>query len=398
MTSRIRSVNCIVPPHMLQEIAEKGSATQQQMATKTQTTSDQTRRDRAAVLGEVAALAAQPAVTGKQRTVYDAQTGTVLPGIQVRVEGDSPTSDDAVNEAYDGSGETYDLFRDVYDRESIDDRGMRLDSTVHFEQGYDNAFWNGRQMVYGDGDEDIPEADRLFNRFTIAIDIIGHELTHGVTEFEARLVYRDQSGALNESLSDVFGSLVKQRKLGHTAQQADWIIGAGLFTSNVNGQGIRSMSTPGTAYDDPVLGKDPQPGHMNDFKNVDYDNGGVHINSGIPNHAFYIVANEIGGHAWEKAGNIWYVALRDRLRAKSDFQDAANMTYAVARQLFGAGSLEQQAVRKGWSDVGINVVEEREDDGGGSPPKRGGGCLLAVPALLLGAVALQGARSSRRRQ
>ena len=158
------------------------------------------------------------------------------------------------------------------------------------------------------------------------------------------------------------------------------------------------MSTPGTAYDDPVLGKDPQPGHMNDFKNVDYDNGGVHINSGIPNHAFYIVANEIGGHAWEKAGNIWYVALRDRLRAKSDFQDAANMTYAVARQLFGAGSLEQQAVRKGWSDVGINVVEEREDDGGGSPPKRGGGCLLAVPALLLGAVALQGARSSRRRQ
>ena len=397
MASRTRSVNCIVPPHMLQEIAEKGSATQQQMATKTLTTSDQTRRERAAVLGEMAALAAQPAAAGKQRTVYDAQTGTVLPGLQVRGEGDSPTGDDAVNEAYDGSGETYDLFRDVYDRESIDDRGMRLDSTVHYEQGYDNAFWNGSQMVYGDGDEDIPEVDRLFNRFTIAIDIIGHELTHGVTEFEARLVYRDQSGALNESLSDVFGSLVKQRSLGHTAQQADWIIGAGLFTSNVNGQGIRSMSAPGTAYDDPVLGKDPQPGHMNDFKNIDYDNGGVHINSGIPNHAFYIVANEIGGHAWEKAGNIWYVALRDRLRAKSDFQDAANMTYAVARQLFGAGSLEQQAVRKGWSEVGINVVEEREDDGGGSPPRRGG-CLMAVPALLLGAVALQGARSSRRRR
>jgi Zn-dependent metalloprotease len=346
----------------------------------------------------MAALAAQPAVAGKQRTVYDAQTGTVLPGIQVRDEGDPPTGDDAVNEAYDGSGATYDLFRDVYERESIDDRGMRLDSTVHYEQGYDNAFWNGSQMVYGDGDEDIPEADRLFNRFTIAKDIIGHELTHGVTEFEARLVYRDQSGALNESLSDVFGSLVKQRSLGHTAQQAGWIIGAGLFTPNVNGQGIRSMSAPGTAYDDPVLGKDPQPGHMSDFKNVDYDNGGVHINSGIPNHAFYIVANEIGGHAWERAGNIWYVALRDRLRAKSDFQDAANMTYAVARQLFGAGSLEQQAVLKGWSEAGINVVEEREDDGGGSPPRRGGGCLLAIPALLLVAVALQGARSSRRRR
>ena len=399
MISRYRRANCIVPPHMLQEIADKGSATQQQMAAKTITASDQTRRERAAVLGEMAALAAQPAVAGKQRTVYDAQTGTDLPGNQVRGEGDPPTSDDAVNEAYDGSGVTYDLYRDVYERESIDDRGMRLDSTVHYEQGYDNAFWNGRQMVYGDGDEDVPEADRLFNRFTVAIDIIGHELTHGVTEFEARLVYRDQPGALNESLSDVFGSLVKQRSQGHTAQQADWIIGAGLFTQNVNGKGIRSMSAPGTAYDDPVLGKDPQPGHMSDFKNVDYDNGGVHINSGIPNRAFYIAASEIGGYAWEKAGRIWYVALRDRLRAKSDFQDAANITYAVASQLFGAGSLEHQAVRKGWSEVGINVVEEREedDDGGERPPpgKKKAGCLVA-PALILGYVAWRGARSRSR--
>ena len=138
---------------------------------------------------------------------------------------------------------------------------------------------------------------------------------------------------------------------------------------------------------------------MSDFKNVDYDNGGVHINSGIPNRAFYIVASEIGGYAWEKAGRIWYVALRDRLRAKSDFQDAANITYAVASQLFGAGSLEHQAVRKGWSEVGINVVEEREedDDGGERPPpgKKKAGCLVA-PALILGYVAWRGARSRSR--
>src|SRR4030042_508193 len=130
-------------------------------------------------------------------------------------------------------------------------------------------------MVYGDGDENLPESERLFNRFTIAIDVIGHELTHGITQYEARLIYWEQPGALNESFSDVFGSLVKQRTLNQTAEQADWLIGAGLFTSNVNGQGIRSMKAPGTAYDDPVLGKDPQPSHMNDFQNIAYDNGGV---------------------------------------------------------------------------------------------------------------------------
>jgi len=286
----------------------------------------------------------------------------------VRAEGDAPTGDPAVDEAYDGSGVTYDLYREVYGRNSIDGNGLRLDSTVHYQKGYDNAFWNGQQMVYGDGDEDLPEPDRLFNRFTIAIDIISHELTHGVTQYEARLIYWDQPGALNESFSDVFGSLVKQRKLGQAANEADWIIGQGLFTSNVNGQGIRSMKAPGTAYDDPVLGKDPQPAHMKDYKNVSYDNGGVHINSGIPNHAFYVAAMEIGGNAWEKAGQIWYVTLRDKLKDRSDFQAAANLTYQTAAQLFGAGSVEQQAVRKGWFEVGITVE-------GTEAPK---GCLPTV--------------------
>src|SRR5690606_25342549 len=125
------------------------------------------------------------------------------------------------------------------------------------------------------GDEDLPESQRLFNRFTIAADIIGHELAHGVTQHTANLIYQGQSGALNESMSDVFGSLVKQRLLGHTAAEADWLIGEGLFTSNVNGTGIRSMKEPGTAYDDPVLGKDPQPGHMNNYVQTPSDNGGV---------------------------------------------------------------------------------------------------------------------------
>lgn len=354
---------------MLQEIAERGSQSQQQLALRTLSLSAQLRAQRQAMT-EFITLAARAQAAAKERIIYDAEHGSTLPGRRVRGEGDPPSSDPAVNEAYDGSGATYDLYKEVYERNSIDDNGLRLDSTVHYRQGYDNAFWDGQQMVYGDGDEDLPEADRLFNRFTIAIDIIGHELTHGVTQYEARLIYWSQPGALNESFSDVFGSLVKQRALNQTTAEADWIIGQGLFTANVNGQGIRSMKAPGTAYDDPVLGKDPQPAHMKDYKNVAQDNGGVHINSGIPNHAFYVTARELGGYAWEKAGRIWYVTLRDKLKDQSNFQEAASLTFQAAGELFGSGSLEQQAVRTGWAEVGLDVT-----GGGDGQPT---GCLQSL--------------------
>lgn len=367
-------MNCIVPPHMLEAIAEKGTPAQRDMAVQTLVASAELRGRRLALSDYLAAAIRQAAPGGKTRLVYDAKNGISLPGTLVRQEGDAPSADAAVNEAYDGSGATYDLFKEVYNRDSIDANGMQLKSTVHYRKGYDNAFWNGEQMVYGDGDEDLPPEDRLFNRFTISIDIIGHELTHGVTQFEAKLVYSYQPGALNESMSDVFGSLVKQRVRNQTAAEADWIIGEGLFTPNVNGVGIRSMKEPGSAYNDPVLGKDPQPGHMKDYVNTTSDNGGVHINSGIPNRAFYIAAMEIGGYAWEKAGQIWYVTLRDKLTANSQFQDCANLTYLTAGELFGHGSLEQLAVKKGWADVGISVDTGTPPP---PPPEPGGGCLEA---------------------
>ncbi|PWH17631.1 MAG: peptidase M4 family protein [Anaerolineae bacterium] len=359
---------------MLKEIIRNGSEEQRVFALQTLQISAQFRGQRQAVrdLAGVLSLAVAP---GKQRIIYDAQNGSQLPGVVVRREGDPPVTDPAVNEAYDGSGLTYDLFYEFYGRNSIDGRGLRLDSTVHYMKGYDNAFWNGQQMVYGDGDEDLPPAQRLFNRFTVAIDIIGHELTHGVTEYEAKLAYYGQSGALNESMSDVFGSLVKQYQRRQTAAEADWVIGQGLFTSNVNGIGIRSMKAPGTAYDDPLLGKDPQPGHIKDYVNTVEDNGGVHINSGIPNHAFYVTALEIGGYAWEKAGNIWYLALRDKLTSSSNFQQAADLTYAVAGQLYGVHSLEQQAVKKGWAEVGLVAGSGTTPE----PPAPGNdGCLTAL--------------------
>ncbi len=381
-------IQCIVPPHILREIAEKGTTRQQEWAKRTLLSSEQFRGQRLA-MAETTKLVARVSATTKERVVYDAKSGTTLPGERARGEGDPATDDPAVNEAYEGSGDTYDMYQQVYGRHSLDDENMQLASTVHYRQGYDNAFWNGEQMVYGDGDEDLPENERLFNRFTKSLDVIGHELTHGIIQFAAGLVYRDQPGALNEHFADVFGSLVKQWKRNETAEEADWLIGAELLTEHVNGDALRSMKAPGKAYHDPVLGDDPQPAHMDNFQDVDYDHGGVHINSGIPNHAFYVVALTIGGPVWERAGKIWYRTLMDRrLTARSSFQVAADLTHVIAGEEFGSGSREQQAVRAGWSTVGIQMTgkdtegeprkdEEKEKDKG--PGKKG--CLVALATL-----------------
>lgn len=357
------SILCITPPHMLREISQNGSPAQKELAQRTLIASENMRMKRNAMGGRLAASLRSAIVGGKDRTVYDAKQGSNLPGTRVRGEGDPASSDPAVNEAYDGCGVTYDLYMNAFGRNSINNNGLKLNSTVHFQKGYDNAFWDGEQMVYGDGDEDLPASERLFNRFTSSLDVIGHELTHGVTQYEANLNYASQPGALNESMSDVFGSLVKQYQRMHTADQADWIIGEGLFTANVNGVGIRSMKAPGTAYNDPVLGKDPQPAHMNDYVNTIEDNGGVHINSGIPNHAFYVTARELGGFAWEKAGAIWYKALTDKLQATSTFIDAANLTYQAAGEIYGSGSIEQIAVQTGWAEVGITIGQPSTNEG-----------------------------------
>jgi Zn-dependent metalloprotease len=293
----------------------------------------------------VRALMGEPA---KRRSIYTANHTEDLPGELLRTEGSAPSKDVAADEAYDGLGATYDFYWEVYQRNSIDDEGLPLDATVHYGQDYDNAFWNGERMVFGDGDGD------LFNRFTVAVDVIGHELTHGVTEDEAKLTYLYQPGALNESVSDVFGSLIKQYQQKQTAKQADWLIGEGLFTKKVKGVALRSMKAPGTAYDDPVLGKDPQPAHMKDYVRTSGDNGGVHINSGIPNHAFYLVATGLGGNAWEKAGHIWYETLRDpRLRPNTGFSRFARLTASTAGRLYGVNSEEQKIVQDGWKQVGI---------------------------------------------
>lgn len=264
------SICCVVPPHMLEKMVVNGNEQQRNWAFHTLNISSQF-RGRRNVVGAVN-FAVSPGE--KRRTIYDAKSSEQLPGTLIRGEGDPPCNDIAINEAYDCAGATYDLFYEVFERNSIDHKGLRLDSTVHYGVKYDNAFWNGDQMVYGDGDGEV------FQRFTKCIDVIAHELTHGVTQYEAGLQYFGESGALNESFSDVFGSLVKQRVKKQTAQQADWIIGEGIFTDKVKGVGIRSMKAPGTAYDDPVLGKDPQPAHMKN-KYTGFEDNGEYISTQV---------------------------------------------------------------------------------------------------------------------
>lgn len=334
----------VIPPHMMEHVAEHGDAEQRKWAVKSISMSQR-------LLGRREVMKAvpfdAPSLAGQEmrRTVFNAGNKEELPGAIVRTEGAGPTGDAAVNEAYDGAGATYALFKERFGRNSINDKGLTLDSTVHYGKGYDNAFWDGRQMVYGDGD------NKLFNRFTLDLCTIGHEFTHGVVQHEAKLVYWDEPGALNESMGDVFGCLTKYHKLQTTFAQADWLIGVGVFTARIKGKGFRSMRNPGTAYNDPVIGKDPQPAHMRKFVKMSEDNGGVHINSGIPNRAFY-VACELLNDMW-RPGRVWYQALRDRLRERSTFQDCAYLTCAVAAEVFGTRSKEATAVKKAWESVGL---------------------------------------------
>src|SRR5436305_4785888 len=355
------SIFCIIPPHVFDQIARSGDEEQRGWALDT-LSRDQSLRV-ARIQNGLPSLAATvrtdvlaAATPGKpKRTIYDVHHSEQLPGTVVRAEGGPAGGDDAANEAYDGLGATYTLYWDVFKRDSIDDAGLPLDGIIHYGENYDNAFWDTHRMIFGDGD------GRIFNRFTLAVDVIGHELTHGVTQHTAALAYSQQSGALNESVSDAFGSLVKQYAKKQSTADADWLIGSGLLAKGIHGEALRSMKAPGTAYDDPVLGKDPQPGHMKDYVDTVADNGGVHTNSGIPNHAFYLVADKIGGNAWEKPGAIWYSALRDpRLQPTARFQQFASATARAARRLYGTGGAEAKAVEEAWREVGIELGQPPE--------------------------------------
>src|SRR5689334_5306965 len=328
--TRTSHLHCIIPPHLLEKLLSSDDSEVRQVALNTMLTTARLRGER----GIRASLAGAAATPGNgRRTAFDCQNGTFLPSAVLARSEDGPESPDvSVNRAFDGLGTTRDFYKAVFNRNSIDGQGMRLDAFAHFGERFNNAFWDGQQMVFGDGD------GRMFSDFTGSVDVIGHELTHGVTELTAGLKYHNQSGALNESMSDVFGSLVKQWSLKQSADEADWLIGPDIFTPGIDADALRSMKAPGHAYDNDLFGKDPQPDNMEDYVKLPDtemgDFGGVHVNSGIPNKAFFLAALRIGGFAWEAPGLIWYESLKAS-HAETQFQEFANTTYRKAAELFG---------------------------------------------------------------
>ncbi len=329
----------IIPPYLLERIAASHpDELVRERARSTLSRDVQVRQLRASATRRASATG------GAAFVVNTAHNGTDLPGDLVRSAGDPPSGDAAVDEAYSGVEATLSLYQDVFDRSSYDGKGAQVVSTVHYDQDYDNAFWDGSQLVFGDGDGSV------FQRFTKPIDVVGHELSHALTEHTANLTYDGQSGALNESVSDAFGSCVKQRIAGQGVDEADWLIGEGIFLPAVQGVALRSMKAPGTAYDDDVLGKDPQVGSMDDYVVTADDNGGVHTNSGIPNRAFYLAATAMGGHAWDGAGRVWYSALTSGIGASTDFAGFAAATVSAARAVSADA---ETAVSEAWTTVGV---------------------------------------------
>jgi Zn-dependent metalloprotease len=342
---------CIVPPDLLRDVIRNGTEEERGTAADTMAVDQTFRTLRAAFAATVAAnqVAMRPmgGMGGQpQRTIYDQGNSNAFAlGMVARTEGQKRVRDPAVNEAYDGFGATYKFFWEVFGRNSIDSAGMQILGLVHYSTNYANAFWDGQgHMFFGDGD------GQLFVRLTKSLDVIGHELTHGVTQFESNFVYQGQSGALNESMSDVFGALTKQYKKKQTTAKADWLIGNDVVGPTLK-PALRSMKAPGTANK-----YDKQPATMDNFVVTAADNGGVHINSGIPNYAFYVTATTLGGKAWERAGRIWYDSLRDeKLKPTSGFKAFARATVRQAQVRYGDTSEEVDAVRSGWEAAKVRL-------------------------------------------
>ena len=330
----------VVPPYILRALERHADETVRDAAASTLRIGRDLRvhpRTPPAVAERAAAL---------HRLVYDCGGTKRVPGRLRRREGEQRSGDPDVDRAYDACGTTYAFFREVFGRNSLDGRGMHLIGSVHYGERFDNASWDGAQLRLGDGDGVV------FRSFTHCLDVVAHELAHGVVQAEGGLEYAGESGALNESIADVFGSLVKQWSLRQTAAQADWIIGDGQFAPAIQGFGLRSLAAPGSAYDDPVLGKDPQLSHMDHFVEPIAQNAEVHVNSGIPNHAFYLFATHLGGHAWETAGRIWFDALCSGLHPACSFYAFSKATLRAARS---HGTIAVKSLQYAWHAVGLSL-------------------------------------------
>jgi Zn-dependent metalloprotease len=349
-------IHCFIPPYIMEHLTQSPHADVRTRAISNLASSSAFRAFRTSARAMPTLLASKSPSGGKNRLVYDAKGTNTLPGTLVRSEGGKTNRDPSVDQAFDGAGDVYDFYDTLFQRNSLDNNGMNLISTVHladvdFKGDFvplNNAFWNGQQMAYGDGDGVV------FKSFTRSLEVIGHELTHGVQSFTSNLTYQGQSGALNEHFADVFGILIKQWKEGTAVADADWVIGKELLVPAPTRRGIRDMEHPGTAYkDDPDLGDDPQPASMKGLYTGAKDSGGVHINSGIPNRAFVLTAQALGGNAGEVAGRIWYETML-QLHTGSQFADCARISIQIAGSA-DYGAAAKKAVTAAWKKVGVTV-------------------------------------------
>ncbi|WP_295631408.1 M4 family metallopeptidase [Novosphingobium sp.] len=272
--------------------------------------------------------------------VFDCHHGTTLPGAAVANPGAS--ADPTIKRAYVEEESVARFYWNVFKRDSIDGHHMTLISSVHYGVKYNNAFWNGAQMTYGDGD------GQVFLDFTLGDDVIGHELTHGVTQHSLGLVYSGEAGGLNESMSDVFGSMFRQWEKSQTTATADWLIGADIMGPVSKGKGytcLRDMAAPKAAH---ALAAQPDhyyPG----IGNLD-----PHYSSGVPNLAFTNAAKAIGGHSWEKAGQVWYKALTGFGPSPNmTMSQFASRTRALSTSMFPAEPAVHTAVHNAWTGVGL---------------------------------------------
>lgn len=273
------------------------------------------------------------AATSGYILTYNDSNKTRLPG-SLMYETSSvfnTTAEKAAVDAHYYAGAVYDFYKNSFNRNSIDGNGMSIKSTVHYGRNYNNAFWNGAQMVYGDGD------GTTFTYLSGDLDVVGHEMTHGVTDSACGLIYQNQSGALNESISDVFGCLIEAYNKGTT----NWTVGDEVYTPSKSGDALRSLANP------KLYG---QPDNMSSYVYTTSDNGGVHTNSGIPNKAAYLVAKSIGN---TETAAIYYRALTVYFTSTTNFHDARLALVQAAADLYGTGSAEAAAVNNAFNTVGI---------------------------------------------
>ena len=270
--------------------------------------------------------------TALDRRTYDGRNRSGLPGRLERSEGEGPVGDIPIDDAHDHAGTTWDYYMTQEGRDSYDGNGARLTSTAHHKRNYDNAFWNGSQMVYGDG-------DIYFSPLSGSLDVVGHELTHAVTEYSANLVYANESGGLNEASSDIIGVAIEAFSKGWAIDSDTWKVGEDIALPAL-GDALRYMDDPtqdGVSID-----------HYGDY----YAGIDVHYSSGIANKAFYLMATG-GAFDLEAAAHVWYRALTLYMTPSTTFAQARTATVDAASDLHGAASAQVAAVEAAWSAVGV---------------------------------------------